>query len=76
MRHIEIKNLHGRDCNYKNDGTGNPGMLRCKENGQYVGISCQADNMMDPAKDLDPCQESVKPSEARIYQQAAVICEW
>jgi hypothetical protein len=74
---VKIKNLHGRDCRYKNDGTGNPGMLWCKEEeGLEVGISCQADNMKDTAKDLKPCQESVKPGEAEISQQAVVICEW
>lgn len=75
----EIKNLHGQDCRYKNDGTGNAGMLWCKDQaGKEVGVSCQAEDMKNTVEDLKKCEdkENTLKSGETIQQHAVVLCEW
>jgi hypothetical protein len=72
-----IQNLHGRDCRYKNDGTGNPGMLWCMENGNEVGISCHADPMKDTVDKSEECKDKdVLALGERMFQHGIVACEW
>ena len=65
---FDFKDLHGMDCQYKNDGS-NAGALWC--GGRDGPISCQADNMRWD-KDMKHCEENGP----QRYHQALVYCEW
>ncbi|KAF2821808.1 hypothetical protein CC86DRAFT_100900 [Ophiobolus disseminans] len=68
------KNLIGEDCDYKNDGKDNPGMLWCRApDGKEVGYPCNSDNMRT-TKTVKQCsKDATLPG---MTQVAVVFCEW
>ncbi|KAH5645502.1 hypothetical protein HBI51_111200 [Parastagonospora nodorum] len=60
-------NVDGMECQYKNDGRGNPGSLWCK--GQDDPFTCYKDPKLDK-------REGKFCDGGRIYQQPYVYCQW
>ncbi|KAF2828015.1 hypothetical protein CC86DRAFT_380990 [Ophiobolus disseminans] len=56
--------VHGRTCEYENDGKGNPGMLSCKEkDGTDVGIGCKE----DPDRTVNTAVNCAKIGDPGLY---------
>ncbi|CAJ2507826.1 Uu.00g090120.m01.CDS01 [Anthostomella pinea] len=77
--HAEL--LHGTfavktqdgDCEYKNDGTGNPGALWCGG----TAHSCREQADLRKGREADHyCAELGKSITGSVEQRAAVVCEW
>ncbi|CAN9415232.1 unnamed protein product [Alternaria alternata] len=68
---VEMKDLHGQDCTYKNADWGNPGTLWCSD----VGIACRGENMKNDAEMKD-CGKIDDAVDTTVYQQPVVVCEW
>lgn len=69
---FDVKTQDG-DCQYKNDGNGNPGALWCGDKAH----SCKAHANKDQRSGDVLCENLPKKSEDRaIIHRAVVACEW
>jgi len=68
---FHMEGLFKMNCDYKNDGKGNPGALWCEN--MLEPIACQADPMRERDKVMKKCDANVS---VMRDQHAVVFCEW
>ena len=78
---FHLNNVHGRNCEYKNDGKGNPGKLWCKEeDGKSMGITCLEDSGRTAKTAINCSKRGSKSKEKRVepglYNIVVAYCEW